>query len=151
MAHELGYIYAVMMDGDGQHAPEDLPRFIAEVDATGASLIVGNRMGDSGQMPWLRRQVNRFMSWVLSQAAGQLLPDSQCGYRLVHLDTWIGLHTDARRFEFDSELLLAFTRAGNAIRFVPVSVIYGAEHSKISPVKDTVRWFKWLWRVRHHS
>jgi hypothetical protein len=85
------------------------------------------------------------MSRELSRLAGCELPDTQSGYRLMRLAAWgeVPLQTD--RFEIESELLLAFVRAGRQVSFVPVSVKYLDEQSKIHPWHDTVRWCRW-WR-----
>jgi hypothetical protein len=101
-------------------------------------------------MPWLRRQVNRWMSRRLSQKAGRDLPDTQCGFRLLRLDEWSKLALSTERFEAESEMILAFADAGLAIEFVPIEVIYKAERSKIHPLRDTWRWFRWL-RTRKKS
>ncbi len=140
-----GYKWALTMDGDGQHSAEDIPAFFECAERMSAALVVGNRMGEAGRMPWLRRAVNRWMSRRLSRAAGRPLPDSQCGFRLMRLEAWAGLTVRAEHFEVESEVLLAFIRAGLAVEFVPVRVIYEGERSKIHPVRDTVRWVRW-WR-----
>lgn len=147
-ARERGFVWAVTMDGDGQHSPGDLPRFFAAADRTGAGMIVGNRMAAPAGMPWLRRQVNRWMSRRLSRLAGRPLPDTQCGYRLIRIADWSGLELRTRNFEVESEMLMGFVRAGLGIEFVPIEVIYKSEQSKIHPVRDTLRWFRWLrsWR-----
>ena len=82
-----GFEWAVTLDGDGQHAPEDLPALLRCAGQTGARLVVGNRMDNARAMPWLRRQVNWWMSRKLSQRAGRHLPDTQSGFRLIHLST----------------------------------------------------------------
>jgi len=76
---EQGLEWAVTLDGDGQHAPEDLPALLRCGGQTGARLVIGNRMDNARAMPWLRRQVNRWMSRKLSQRAGRQLPDTQSG------------------------------------------------------------------------
>ena len=53
-----------------------------------------------------------------------------------------------QHFEIESEVLLAFARGRRRIEFVPIQVIYKTEQSKIHPLVDTVRWFKWLSRVK---
>lgn len=149
-AFDRGFLWALTMDGDGQHSPDDIPAFFDHVEASGAVLVVGNRMGGAEKMPRLRRWVNRGMSAALSRMTRQRLPDSQCGFRLLNLDVWSPLQTDSRHFEFESELLLAFARASHRIHFVPIRVIYRNERSKICPLRDTIRWFLWLgraWRV----
>jgi len=145
-AHRLGFTRALLLDGDGQHAPADIPTFLACAHRTKAELIVGNRMGEADRMPWLRRTVNRWMSRRLSALAGRPLPDSQCGFRLIDLGAWAGLTLSAQRFEIESEMLLAFIAKGARVEFVPIQVIYKSEQSKIHPWRDTWRWFQWLSR-----
>ena len=142
-ARQRGFTWALMMDGDGQHAPDDIPKFFARAEKNGAALVVGNRMGNAAAMPWLRRQVNRWMSRRLSNLAGVRLPDSQCGFRLAHLETLAGLPLAGRRFEIESETLVAFLSAGQGVEFVPIKVIYKSNRSKIIPWLDTWRWLRW--------
>ena len=142
-AQQRGFTWAALLDGDGQHSPRDLPRFFRAVEQTAARLVVGNRMAEPGPMPPLRRFVNRWMSRRLSRRAGQSLPDSQCGFRLVHLPSWTKLTLETRRFEIESEMLLAFLEAGWRVEFVPIQVIYNSSTSKIHPLADTWRWFRW--------
>ena len=143
-ARERGLDWALTLDGDGQHSPDDIPAFLRCAERSGAALIVGNRMGDVRHMPWLRRQVNRWMSRRLSRMAGRELPDSQCGFRLVDLRALSKLNLVTRHFEIESEVLLAFVDAGYPVEFVPVRAIYKSAQSKIHPWRDTVRWFRWL-------
>ncbi len=144
-ARERGFDWALTLDGDGQHAADDVPGFFEAAERTGAKLVVGNRMDDSRGMPWVRKLVNRWMSKRISALAGISVPDSQCGFRLMNLEVWNRLRVEASHFEIESDVLLAFARAGWAIEFAPVEVIYKSEQSKIHPVRDTVRWLRW-WR-----
>jgi len=143
-AQQLGFTWAMTLDGDGQHAAEDIPHFFEHATATGAALVVGNRMEATGAMPWLRRKVNRWMSRRLSKLAGRELPDTQCGFRLLQLEPWSKLVLRAKHFEVESEMILAFLDAGLSVEFVPIQVIYKTEQSKIHPLRDTWRWFRWL-------
>jgi glycosyltransferase involved in cell wall biosynthesis len=142
-ARECGFDWALSLDGDGQHAPEDIPGFLDCCGRTSAQLVVGNRMGHAHQIPWVRRQVNLWMSRHLSSLSGQVLPDSQCGFRLMNLEHWAKLPLQASHFEIESEVLLLFARAGLRIEFVPIKVIYHHERTKINPWRDTIRWMRW--------
>ena len=139
-AHDSGFEWALLMDGDGQHVASDIPKFL---DERNARLVIGNRMSDPASMPWLRRFVNRWMSTRLSRRLGMPLPDTQCGFRLVHLPSWSKLRLNTCHFEIESEMVSAFVRAGLAVKFVPVRVVYRDETSKIDPIVDTLRWFRW--------
>ncbi len=142
-----GAEWVLLLDGDGQHAPEDAPAFFVAAGRISQSgpvrLVIGNRMGQPGSMPWLRRTTNRWLSRCLSSIAGFSLPDSQCGYRLAHLPTLLACQLRSERFEIESEMVIAFARAGHQIGSVPIAVRYGAERSKICVGRDTLRWWRW--------
>ena len=142
-AREAGFAWVLMLDGDGQHADEDIAAFFACAAQTGAALVVGNRMGNAAAMPWLRRQTNQWMSKRISGLTGAVLPDSQCGFRLAHLETLLALPISARRFEIESAMLVAFLNAHRRIEFVPIQTIYHGRPSKIKPFADTARWLRW--------
>ena len=142
-AHWSGFTWALTLDGDGQHEPKDIPALLDRAEAWDVALVVGNRMVDAASMPWLRRSANRWMSRQLSRLAGQPLPDSQCGLRLINLNAWSGLRSKTEHFEFESEMLIEFARAGHSIEFVPVHTIYTARRSHIRPLVDSWRWLRW--------
>ena len=144
-----GFNGRVTLDGDGQHVPEDLPAFLQCAEQTGARLVIGNRMHQARAIPWLRRQVNRWMSRQLSRRAGRHLPDTQCGFRLIHLETWATLSLRREHFEIESEMLMAFLAAGHPVEFVPIRVIGRGRSSHIRPLTDSLRWWKW-WRQLNH-
>ena len=150
-AQRRGFSWALSMDGDGQHAPADLPKFLERASRGDVALVSGNRMADTAAIPFVRRCTNRFMSSCLSRVAGVPLPDSQCGYRLMRLNAWCQLPVNTSCFEIESEILVQFARARLGIAFVPITVIYGAERSKIRPLRDTWRWFRWLASVRRQG
>ena len=147
LARELGFHRAFTLDGDGQHAPTDIPVFLRAAEETGAALIVGNRLAQPQGMPWLRLKVNRWMSAQLSRRAGCLLPDSQCGFRLIELNAWSALRLETEHFEIESEMLLAFRRESHGVEFVPIQVTYKNGQSKIDPLLDSWRWFRWWWQT----
>jgi glycosyltransferase involved in cell wall biosynthesis len=142
-ARQLGFKWVLMLDGDGQHAAEDIPEFFTRATTSAATLVVGNRMENAGAMPFVRRCANRWMSRRISNLTGTELPDSQCGFRLAHLDTLLGLSLHANRFEIESAMLVAFLTAGKKVEFVPVRTIYENRASKIRPLSDSWRWLRW--------
>lgn len=147
-AREEGYEFIIAMDADGQHAPEDIPAFIAEYRRNKVPVLIGNRMDNTVNMPLIRRWTNRTMSWLLSREMGQFVPDTQCGYRLYRCDVLEGVSCGSARFDAESEMLLALAGKGVRIGSVPIRVIYGDEKSKINPARDTVRFFRMLRRFR---
>ena len=62
----------------------------------------------------------------------------------MSLEAFSTISPGATHFEIESEVLVGFLRAQQPVDFVPISVIYNSEKSKIRPLQDTVRWFCWL-------
>jgi hypothetical protein len=140
--------YVILLDGDGQHVPEEIPDFLAAANDSRAPLVIGNRMSDLRAMPFVRKCTNRYMSWQISQLCGQRIPDTQCGYRMLRADLLPAL-VDARsnNYDFETEMLFLASRAGHRIAPVSVATVYGDEKSKINPLRDTVRFFQLLRRL----
>lgn len=138
--------YTILLDGDGQHLPEEIPRFLEAANRTRSPFLVGNRMADVATMPLVRKLTNWTMSAVISRTAGQPIPDSQCGFRMVHRDLAPHLFGDADAFDFETEMLLLASRRGVKIEAVPITTVYGDEKSKIRPVHDTIRFLKLMRR-----
>ena len=139
----------VMLDGDGQHLPAEIPRFVEEFGLCHADFVIGSRMADTRGMPALRRATNRFMSALLSWQAGRKISDTQCGFRLLARSVFpIAIECASGGFSAESEILCQLSIRGFSIREVPVSTIYGDEKSKIRPGRDTVRFVKMLLHFR---
>lgn len=141
-AATLGVPYAILLDADGQHDPDEIPSFVAQARTSGADLVVGNRLEDSANMPWLRLATNHVTSAVVSLLAGRRVPDSQNGYRLVRLAHFQGFPLTTSRYEIESEMIIRAGRAGGTIASVPVRTIYGGEKSFINPFVDTWRFLR---------
>lgn len=141
------YAAVVMMDGDGQHNPEDLSRFIKTAADTGAELIIGNRMGDTRSMPLLRRWTNGYMSRLISKFAGQEIPDSQCGFRLIKRIVLEKVRLLSFNFETESEILIKAAKERFRIISIPIKTVYQGESSKINPIIDTIRFIKMVFNL----
>ena len=144
---DRGFQHVIILDGDGQHLPEEISRFIAAAPL-GADLLVGTRMNDVRDMPLLRRIVNRWMSRTISNLCGQDIPDTQCGFRMLHAKVIPFVLGGAERFDYETEMLIVVSRNGGRIDSVPVSTVYADEVSSIHPVRDTIRFLKLLRRYR---
>ena len=145
LAERPGIEYALILDGDGQHAPEEIPRFLAAANEAGAPMLVGNRMSDTRKMPFVRKMTNRFMSSQVSKVCGQWVPDTQCGFRMIHRDLLPAMVAiETTKFDYETEMLVVASRRGCQIGAVPISTIYGDEKSKIHPVRDTVRFMEMM-------
>ncbi len=151
LASASGFNAAVTLDGDGQHDPEEIPRFLSAFEAGGIDLVLGDRMGNTASMPLVRRMTNRFASWCVGRMTGVEVRDSQVGFRLISLETWQSLQLKGQRFDLESEILIKACRNGARLAQVPIRTIYdnGTECSKIHPIVDTLRFFRILWKCRN--
>lgn len=139
---KMNYEWIVMMDGDGQHHPEDVPALMEATRENDADIVIGNRMGQTHNMPSVRYLTNKFTSWVLSKMCGQSVPDSQCGFRLMRADALRGLKLESDKYDIESEMIIQAASNGLKISSAPVQTIYGEESSSINPVRDTIKFFK---------
>ena len=138
-----------LLDSDGQHLPEEIDRFItAAVSATQPSFFIGNRMNNLAGMPFIRRVVNHYMSSQISRVCAQKIPDTQCGFRMVDRQLIPDLLGGGDRFDYDTEVLIIASRKGYRIESVPITTVYSDQVSKIRPLRDSIRFFKLMWRYR---
>jgi glycosyltransferase involved in cell wall biosynthesis len=141
--------FVIILDADGQHRPEEIDRFLAAaLSEDEPKLILGNRMKDVSSMPRLRKIVNHWMSQRISALCGQEIPDTQCGFRMLHRQLIPDLLGGAARFEYETEMLIVASRKGFRIDSVPISTVYSDEVSSIHPVRDTLRFFKLMRRYK---
>jgi glycosyltransferase involved in cell wall biosynthesis len=141
--------FVIILDADGQHRPEEIDRFIAAaLSVDEPKLILGSRMNDVASMPRLRLIVNRWMSERISALCGQEIPDTQCGFRMLHRQLIPEVLGGTARFDYETEMLILVSQKGFRIDSVPISTVYSDEVSSIHPVRDTIRFFKLMRRYR---
>lgn len=146
---DRGVDYVLILDGDGQHIPEEVSRFLAAAGQESRGMFVGNRMAAAQGMPLLRWATNRFMSWMISRLCGQPIPDTQCGFRMIHREVIPSLFCESNAYDYETEMLLIAAAGGHRIGNVPVTTVYADETSKIHPLRDGLRFLKLLARYRH--
>jgi glycosyltransferase involved in cell wall biosynthesis len=148
LATGLGWMEArgvrrvVTMDGDGQHLASQIPVLMAAADEASTALIVGARQVDTQSVAPIKLFGNRFANRWVEIACGTAIADTQSGFRVYPLPETTALGVRARRFGYETEVLIRAVRAGIAIRSVPVRVYYPPIDERVShfrPVVDTIR------------
>jgi glycosyltransferase involved in cell wall biosynthesis len=138
---------AITMDGDGQHIPDDIPGFILMAEKKSElGMIIGNRMADRKNMPFIRVVTNKFMSWLLSRAIGQKIHDSQCGFRLIKREVLEKFSLQTHKFEIESEMIIEAAKNQVKIGSIPIQTVYQKERSHINPFVDTIRFFRFIFK-----
>jgi len=144
-AASIGARFAVTVDADGQHNPDDARGLLAtlvpdEASAPRRALVVGARTGMEGRaVPWSSRMGRGFSGFWVWTSGGQALSDSQSGFRVYPVAETLALPTVARRFEFEVEVLVRARRAGIPVLEAPVTVTYqppGGRVSHFRPWRD---------------
>ncbi len=145
-ALERGYDAVLTLDADGQHDPDDSPRFLDAYETGRWDLIIGRR--DFGQMPFPRGYTNPFGSWLLSLALGERILDNQSGFRLHDRALLEMLDLSTTGFELEVELIIQAVCQGMRIGWVEIRTIYGIDKtSYFHPVKDSARFLAMVWRA----
>lgn len=141
-----GYDAVVTLDSDGQHDPAEIPKLLEAIERSDAGVVVGHRLAEPGAMPPSRRWTNRIMSLIVSGIARQPIPDSQCGFRAIRRQVLQAVVLSSRRFELETELLLAAATGGWPIASIPIRSIYDYQSSHIRPFRDGLRFLRLIVR-----
>jgi len=131
-AIKQGYCYAITIDSDGQHLPEDLPKFIEKIENEPGALIIGARNLEQAGIPGGTTFGNRFSNFWTRVETGYKLPDTQSGFRLYPLKRLEKIRFFTNRFEFEIEVLVRAAWKGIPLTSVPVSVIYPPKKERVS-------------------
>lgn len=135
--------WAVSIDADGQHKPEDIESLLQAVQDNMRSIVIGNRQGmNQDHVPWTSKFGRKFSNFWVWVSGGPMVSDSQSGFRLYPLPEVLGLDVQARRFQYEVEVLVKAHQKGIMIVEAPVQVVYqkGAERiSHFHPWHDFVR------------
>ena len=149
LAEDPVWTHLLLLDGDGQHDPRDIPDLLAL--APGCDLVIGSRAPFQDPMPRVRRWVNSTMSWLLSRRTGWPIPDSQSGFRIVSRRLIERGRWTSCAFELESEMILQAWQLGYSFACCPVACRYGGRSSHIQPWTDTWRWLLWWGRSARPS
>lgn len=128
-----------LLDGDGQHDPDDLPILLAAWDEGEYGLVVGGRLTARADIPPHRYWTNTIGTKLLSWVTGVVLEDSQSGYRVLSIDLLRRMDLRSDGYAIESEMLIKAARRRARIGQVVIRTIY---HDRVPsfyrPVRDTV-------------
>ncbi len=144
---KVGYAYAItngfdvvaMVHGDGQYAPEELPRLLEPLRDGVADAVFGSRMMPpsgalKGGMPLYKFVGNRILTFIQNSLLRTHLSEFHSGYRLYRVETLRGLpfSLNSNDFHFDTEIILQLVNAGARIVELPIPTYYGDEISRVN-------------------
>lgn len=127
----------LLMDGDGQHRPEDIPKLLAQ--AASYHMVVGARAKGS-KMRFHRYAANLLYNLLASYVTKFKVQDLTSGFRLLsRREALRFIDLLPNTFSYPTTLTLAFLRSGFTVKYVPIQTLYRAGQSKISLVTDGIR------------
>jgi len=125
--------WAITIDADGQHDPEDIPSLIQAVPRGQRPLVIGKRVGmGHANVPWTSRWGRRFANFWVWTSCGRWLSDSQSGFRVYPLPETLHLGTKTKRYQFEVEVLARAVWSGIPIIEAPVRALYGPPEERVS-------------------
>ncbi len=147
MAIRSAWLYArerkagalVLLDGDHQHEPKDIPRLVGPIMTGEADVMLGVRWGRTSGMPLYRRAGKRLLDYVTALGTKQgLLTDSQCGYRAFSARALVTLEPEDAGLGIESQMLVEAQDVGLRIQEVDIEARYDVEGSTLSPGRHGV-------------
>ena len=142
-ARELGYTHALQVDADGQHALEDIPRFLAAAAADPGALILGAPIYDASapRSRLIGRQITRF--WTNLETWGRVIDDPMCGFRVYPLAAALRAGRTGDRMDFDIEIAVKIAWEGARVVNLPTRVHYpegGVSHFDLFGDNVRISW-----------
>lgn len=131
-AKEAGFRYAITIDSDGQHYPEDIPLLVNEVQKHPDALITGSRNLQSENRSKNSTFANKFSNFWFYVQTGKRLPDTQTGFRLYPLHKMKHFALLTAKYEAELELLVFASWHGIELRSIPVRVYYPPLDERVS-------------------
>ena len=137
------YSGVITLDADGQHDTREIKNFLKVVEEENPDLIIGNRLGNTRSMPFIRLATNVFTSWIISNIAGRKVSDVQCGFRYISSKALKKIRLETKNFDTEPEIIIKASWLGYKIKNISISTIYHKDFiSYVNPVKDTIKFFR---------
>jgi predicted LPLAT superfamily acyltransferase len=126
-ADAAGYSHALQVDADGQHALDDVPRFVEQARKLPLAVVAGTPLYDASA-PASRRYGRLVTSfWVVVETLSTAIGDAMCGFRMYPVAPTLQLMRRVRiapRMPFDIEIIVRLAWAGLPVVNLPTRVIY---------------------------
>ncbi len=137
------YSGVITIDADGQHDTREIENFLKVIEKEKPDLIIGNRLDNTKNMPFVRLATNVFTSWIISNIAGRRINDVQSGFRYISARVLKNIKLETRNFDTEPEIVIKASWLGYNIKNIPISTIYHKDFvSYVNPITDTIKFFK---------
>jgi len=127
--------YAVTIDADGQHYPQDIGKIIAKIEDQDDVIVIGSRDFSAENVPGKSKFGRSFANFWFKVETGLSIDDCQSGYRAYPIDYILKLNLKGKRYDFETEAITKAAWAGLRIKTVDVGVRYAKKGERISHFK----------------
>lgn len=146
-----GFAGVLTMDGDGQHAAEDIPRLLEAAVLHPHAIVIGARLRKRAQQPLHRRLANEFGDWGISWGCGYRIADTQSGQRYYPAAACALGDVPGEDFVFEAQILISAARElGMRVVGVPIESRYQGAGAVGQFRKSHFRPLRDLWRITSH-
>ena len=135
------YDNVIMLHGDGQYAPEELPKLLNGLQNGKLDVVIGSRMikkknALKGGMPLYKLIGNIILTKIQNFLLNKNLAEFHSGYRSYKKNVLekINFEKNSNDFYFDSEIIVQMSKLKFAIKEIPIATIYADEISNLKPI-----------------
>lgn len=145
LEHRPSSCGVVTVDGDGQHAAEDVLKLAQALCADGEKIYLGSREFSGPDVPRRSFLGNKITSLVFRLLCGMTIRDTQTGLRAIsrkYLPAM--LEVEGERFEYETTMLLELRRQHLPFEELPIRTVYIGENetSHFRAVRDSIRVYR---------
>lgn len=124
-AREKGFDVLVLLDGDAQHNPDEIPHLLSPIIEGGAELVIGSRfLHNHNHVPIYRRLGQKTLDLATRATGAQGITDSQSGFRALSRKAFETLEIATEDYNIESDMIAHLAEKNLAIREVPITVRY---------------------------
>jgi len=147
---KIGYHYSikkkfdfvVLLHGDGQYAPEELPKLLNGLQNDKLDVVIGSRMikkknALKGGMPLYKLIGNIILTKIQNFFLNKNLAEFHSGYRIYSVKSLksIPFHLNTNDFHFDTEILIQLFLINSKIKEISIPTFYGNEICHVNGMK----------------
>jgi len=136
-AKSMGYEILVLLDADGQHNPDEIPRLLLPIKRGEADISIGSRFlgNEQKSIPMYRKFGIKIIDFMTNKISKSKISDTQCGFRAFYKNTFDIFSFRQENLDIESGMIIEASEKNLKIKEVPVEVRYDiGTHSK-NPVR----------------
>jgi glycosyltransferase involved in cell wall biosynthesis len=123
----------VIIDGDGQHNPDEIPALLTPVLRSTADVVLGSRfLVSSSGVPRYRSFGIKAITFLWNLGSKTKVSDSQSGFRVFNVEAVRGLYIEEKGMPVSIEILEQLRKNGNVIREIPISCSYEDNNTRMN-------------------